>query len=380
VIAVALFMFMVFSSVMTWVRQYLIIHTGNRIDAVLGSRVFAHLFELPLRYFEQRSTGTLVARVEGLQTIREFLTGAAVSLFLDLPFLVVFLGVMVYYSLALTLIAASILALIAIISLAITPILRKRLNRQFLLGARNQAFVTEYISGAETVKSLQMEPQLNRRYGDYLSSYLDATLHARTLGNTYNVIANGLEQLMTLGVLCIGAYTVMQRPDFTVGMLVAFNMFASRLSQPVLRLVGLWQEFQQADIAVKRLGDIMDAPAEPYRAVPARAQGHSGAIQMEGVAFRYGEDQPLLYEDLDMEIPAGTCVSVMGPSGTGKSTLAKLLLGFYRPRAGRIRIDGHDIRHLAANELRTLFGVVPQETELFSGTVYENLTAGNPSA
>ena len=380
VIAVGLFMFMAFSSVMTWVRQYLIIHTGNRIDAVLGSKVFGHLFELPMRYFEHRPTGTLVARIEGMQTIREFLTGAAVALFLDLPFLFVFLAVMVYYSLTLTLIVVAILGLIAIISLAITPLLRRRLNRQFLLGARNQAFVTEYISGMETVKSLQMEPQLNRRYGDYLSSYLDSTFRARTLGNTYNVAANGLEQLMTLAVLCIGAYTVMQRPDFTVGMLVAFNMFASRLSQPVLRLVSLWQEFQQADIAVKRLGDIMDAPREPYRAVPARTQDHRGAIEIEGLAFRYDDDQPLLYEDLDVAIPAGTCAAVMGPSGTGKSTLAKLLLGFYRPSAGRIRIDGHDIRHLAANELRALFGVVPQETVLFSGTVHDNLTAGNPHA
>ncbi|MEF8793907.1 peptidase domain-containing ABC transporter [Thiohalorhabdus sp.] len=380
VIAVGLFMFMAFSSVMTWVRQYLIIHTGNRIDAVLGSKVLAHLFELPMRYFEHRPTGTLVARIEGMQTIREFLTGAAVALFLDLPFLFVFLAVMVYYSLWLTLIVVTILALIAIISLAITPALRRRLNRQFLLGARNQAFVTEYISGMETVKSLQMEPQLNRRYGDYLSSYLDSTFRARTLGNTYNVAANSLEQLMTLAVLTIGAYTVMQRPDFTVGMLVAFNMFASRLSQPVLRLVSLWQEFQQADIAVKRLGDIMDAPREPYRAVPARTQDHKGGIGIEGLAFRYDDDQPLLYEDLDVQIPAGTCAAVKGPSGTGKSTLAKLLLGFYRPSAGRIRIDGHDIRHLAANELRALFGVVPQETVLFAGTVHDNLTAGNPSA
>ncbi len=172
----------------------------------------------------------------------------------------------------------------------------------------------------------------------------------------------------------------MQDPAFTVGMLVAFTMFASRLSQPVLRLVGLWQQFQQASIAAKRLGDIMDAPAEPYRVVPARTRARRGAIQIEQLSFRYGEDQPYLYRDLDLSIPAGACIALMGPSGSGKSTLAKLLQGFYLPAGGSIKVDGRDLRHLAANELRQYFGVVPQETMLFSGTIYDNLIIANPHA
>jgi ATP-binding cassette, subfamily B, bacterial HlyB/CyaB len=380
VIALALVLFMVFSSAMTWLRQYLVIHTGNRIDAVLGAEVFSHLLRVPMRFFEHRPTGVLVARLHCVETIREFVTGAAIALALDLPFLLLCLGLMLWYSLPLTAIALSILALVLGVSLVVTPMLRARLNEQFLLGARNQAFVTEYLAGMETVKALQLEPQLDRRYGDFLASYLHAGFRTRALGNTYNVLASGLENLMTLAILCVGAWFVMTQPGMTIGMLVAFQMFASRLSQPLLRFVGLWQEFQQAAIAVKRLGDVMDVAAEPYAFTPSREQRRDGRISIRGLAFRHGQDRPWLFRGLDLEIAPGEFVAILGPSGSGKSTLAKLLLGFYEPVEGSIRIDGHDTRHLAANELRGSFGVVPQETTLFAGTVYENLSLADPQA
>jgi ATP-binding cassette, subfamily B, bacterial HlyB/CyaB len=174
VIGVAMAVFMIFSAIMSWVRQYLILHTGNRIDAVLGSRVFEHLIKLPLRYYEHRPTGVVVARVQGVEQIREFLASAAVTLILDCPFLLIFLGIMFYYSVALTLWSLAVLAVIVALSLVVAPILRDRLNQQFLLGARNQAFLTEYVSGMETLKSLQLEPQLKGRFGELLASYLNA--------------------------------------------------------------------------------------------------------------------------------------------------------------------------------------------------------------
>ena len=380
VIGFGLLMFMVFTAIMTWIRQYLIIHTGNRVDAILGSRVFSHLFSLPMKYFESRPTGTLIARVQGIETIRAFITGAAVTLILDFPFLFIFLGIMFYYSWQLTVIVLTILTLIAIVSLSITPLLRERLNEQFKLGARNQAYLIEYVGGMETVKSLQMEPQVNNRYGDYLSSYLAANFKTQRLSNSYNVSANTLEQIQTLAVLTVGAWLVMTTDSFTIGMLVAFQMFASRLSQPVLRMVGLWQEFQQANIAVKRLGDIMDAPAEPYSVSPSRAPGGEGSIQIKNLSFRYNEERPVLFKDFNLQVHPGHCVSIMGASGSGKSTLTKLLQGFYLPTEGNILIDNRNILHLSANELRDYFGVVPQETTLFSGTLYDNLIMANPTA
>jgi subfamily B ATP-binding cassette protein HlyB/CyaB len=380
VIGIGLFVFLIFNAVMGWVRQYLVLHTGNRVDAVLGTHVFAHLFGLSPRYFEHRPTGVVVARLHGVDTIREFVSGAAVSLLLDIPFLIVFLAVMFAYSWQLSLIAVGLLGAVAVLSFLAAPAIRARLNRQFLVGARNQAFLTEYVAGYETVKSLQMEPQLKARYGDYLAEYLAAAFRTRQLSNTYSVAANGLEQAMTLAILVVGAWLVMQNDGFTVGMLVAFQMFAGRLSQPLLRLVGLWQEFQQAGIAVKRLGDIMDAPAEPVSLVPQRGRTAGGRIDIEAVAFRYASDRPWLYRDLSLVLAPGRCLALMGPSGSGKSTLAKLLQGFYFPEEGRILIDGTDIRHLPANALRAPFGVVPQETILFSGTLHDNLVLANPHA
>lgn len=380
VIAVGLAVFMVFSALLTWVRQYLVLHTGNRVDAVLGSAVFEHLFHLPPRYFEHRPTGVIAARLHGVETIREFVASAAVTLILDFPFLLIFVAIMFYYSVMLTLIALSILGIIIGMSLVMAPLFQARLNQQFLLGARNQAFITEYVAGLETVKSLQMEPQLKSRYGDYLADYLHAGFNMKQIGNTYNVAANTLEQLMTLLILVVGAYIVMNSTDFTIGMLVAFQMFSGKLSQPMLRLVGLWQQFQQASLSVKRLGDIMNAPTEPYSLIPTRVGGNQGKIEIENLSFRYSDNLPYLYRDFALEVNPGETVVIMGPSGSGKSTLAKLLLGFYQPADGHIRIDGTDVRHFSANELRSYFGVVPQETVLFSGTIYDNLLMANPHA
>jgi len=242
-----------------------------------------------------------------------------------------------------------------------------------------------------TVKSLQMEPVLEARYGDQLAQYLAAGFETKQLANSYNVVANALEQVMTLSILTMGALLVIDSAasaasgasTFTVGMLVAFQMFASRMSQPMLRLVGLWQQFQQANISVKRLGDVMDMPAEPYALVPQRspeADGRGGRIDIQALSFRYSDKHPWLYRNLNLVIKPGQLTVLVGPSGCGKSTLAKLLLGFYPPGDGRILVDGQDIACMSANELRARFGVVPQETTLFSGTVYDNLQMANAHA
>ncbi len=384
VLGIALVMFMLFTSGMTWLRQYLVLHTGNRIDAVLGSQVFRHLLRLPLPYFENRPTGTLIARLHGVETIREFITGTAVSLCLDLPFLLIFLAMMFAYSWQLSLIAVGLLGLIALLSFLVAPLFRDKLNQQFMHGARQQAFLTEYVAGMSTIKSLQMEADVDKKYSTLFAQYLAAGFATKQVGNTYNVVANGLEQVMTLAILIVGALLVMQGSQggeaFTVGMLVAFQMFASRMSQPLLRLVGLWQEFQQANISVKRLGDILDIPQEPHSLTPMREGGGQGRLTLNDIAFRYNEHLPWLYQNLNIAFAPGKLTVLMGPSGCGKSTLAKLMLGFYRPNEGQIQLDGRDIRYLAANELRQNFGVVPQETVLFSGSLYDNLVMAHPHA
>ncbi len=380
VIAAALTMVIAFSAALTWIRQYLVIHTGNRVDAVLGAAVFRHLLALPLRYFERRPTGVLVARLAGIETIREFLSGAAVTLALDVPFLLVFLVVMYWYSVPLTLVTLGVVALLALVSALAAPVLQQRFDAQFLAAARNQAFVTEHLAGIETVKSLELEPSLRMRFERQLADYLGASFRTRLVANSYQTLTGALEQLLSVAILCMGAAIVMTSPEFTIGMLVAFQMFAARVANPLLRLTGLWQQFQQAAIAVKRLADVMDIPAEPHSLVPLRPSRGPGRIQFAKVGFRYADDRRWLFRGLDFAIEPGECVLLTGPSGSGKSTLFKLLLGFALPVEGAVRVDGRDTRTFPANELRARFGVVPQETTLFSGTVLENLQAGNPLA
>jgi len=263
----------------------------------------------------------------------------------------------------------------------LTPALRHRINEQFFAGARNQAFVTEYVSAMDTVKALQMEPQLAKQYATNLEQYLRAGFATRQIANLYSVSASALEQALTVSILAAGAWLVMTSDGaFTIGMLVAFQMFAARLAQPALRLAGLWQEFQQAAIAVRRLGDLMDAPSESYALRPSHSHEGAGRIEIQNLTFAYSSAHAPVFENFNLRVEPGSCVALLGPSGSGKSTLGRLLLGFYVPTSGSVRIDGRDTRQLSANELRLQFGVVPQETRLFSGTVHENLAAAQPHA
>jgi len=378
--AIGLALFSAFSVGMTWARQYLVIHTGTRIDAVLGSHVFGHLLRLPLAWFESRTTGTVAARLHGVETIREFLCGAAVALLLDLPFVIVYLVVMLWYSWQLSVVAIGVLLAIVLASLGVAPLLRIRADRQFLASAQLQAVVTEHVAGIATLKTLQAEARVARRFEDTFAASLEAGFGTRRLSNTFGATVSSLEQVMTVGVLVVGATLVMEQPGFTVGMLVAFQMFASRLSQPVMRLAGLWQEAQQAAVAVRRLRDLMDCPQEPYSVDLRRERPRDVRIVIDDLGFRYKAVLPWVLRHVALSITRGELVLVTGASGCGKSTLAGLLLGFRRHEEGSIQIDGVDSRNLSANELRAYFGVVSQDPVLFSGTVLDNLLHADPGA
>lgn len=366
-------LFAVFNALMSWLRQKLLLRLANVVDADLSTRVMAHLFRLPLRYFESRATGVLITRVHGVERVREFASGAFLLLALDLPFMLIFLALMVTYSGVLSGIVLGFVTLMVGLSFACGPYLRTLANKQFEAGAKVQGYLTERVAAHETVKSLQLENASVSRFAELNREQLDASLAMREFGNGYGTFMQLFEQLMNAAVLCVGAYLAMTTTSLTIGMLVAFNMFAQRVSQPLLKLSGMWQELQQVRTAVTQLGDVMGTPAEHYGSSPTSAGPVNGRLEIQGLGFRHAADRPPLYANLHVTGEPGQVVLITGASGSGKSTLAKIMLGLYPDYEGFVRIDGRDIRSMSVNELRRLFGVVPQETVLFSGTIADNV-------
>jgi subfamily B ATP-binding cassette protein HlyB/CyaB len=368
----------VFEAVLSGLRTYLFTHTSNRIDVELGARVFSHLLRLPLAYFESRRVGDSVARVRELETIRQFITSSSITLALDLAFCAVFLSVMFVYSATLSWIVVAALPLYALLSLAVTPAFRSRLNEKFQRGAENQAFLVESITGVETIKAMAVEPQMQRRWEEQLAAYVGASFSASQVGNWASQAANLLNKGVGALTLFLGAGLVIAN-KLTVGELVAFNMLSAQVSGPVLRLVQVWQDFHQVRLSVARLGDILNTPVEPHAASTQGGQGQiEGAIEFEGVSFRYSPKSQLVLRDVSLRIPAGHVVGVVGPSGSGKSTIAKLAQRLYLPDSGRVLIDGIDAATLDPSWLRRQIGVVLQENILFNRSVRDNIALADP--
>lgn len=379
VLAVGFFIVVVFEAILGGLRNYIFSHTTNRVDVELGSRLFSHLMALPLSYFESRQVGQNVARVRELDTIRNFITGTALTLVIDLFFVFIFLGVMWYYSPALTWIVICSIPFYILLSIFITPILRHRLDEKFKHGAANTAFLTESITGINTVKSMAVEPQMRRKLEDHLSSYVNASFKSQNLGNVASQIAGLINKLMTLGIIWVGAHLVIDG-DLTVGQLVAFNMLAGRVSGPILKLVQLWQDFQQAGISIDRLGDILNTPREPgFNPNRSRLPSLRGAVTLDHIRFRYRNDGPVILEDINLHVKPGEVLGIVGRSGSGKSTITKLIQRLYIPESGRMLIDGVDLSMVDTVWLRKQIGVVLQENFLFNRTIRENIALSDPS-
>jgi ATP-binding cassette, subfamily B, bacterial HlyB/CyaB len=379
VLAFGFLVVVAFEAVLGGVRNYLLTHTTNRVDVELGSRLFDHLMALPLSYFEARQVGQNVARVRELDTIRNFITGTALTLLIDLFFLFVFVAVMWFYSPTLTWIVLATIPFYVILSVFITPILRHRLNEKFKHGAANTAFLTESISGIGTVKSAAVEPQMRRKLEDHLSAYVHASFRSQNLGNIANQIGGFINKMMVLGIIWWGAHLVMQG-ELSVGQLVAFNMLAGRVSGPILKLVQLWQEFQQAGISIDRLGDILNAPREPgFNPNRSRLPALQGKVTFDQVRFRYRPDGAVILHDVSLHVEPGEVIGIVGRSGSGKSTLTKLVQRLYVPEAGRVLIDGVDLSVIDTAWLRKQIGVVLQENFLFNRTIRENIALVDPS-
>jgi ATP-binding cassette, subfamily B, bacterial HlyB/CyaB len=376
-ICVGLLVVTVFAFLMSSLRTYTFSHTASRIDAELGSKLFRHLLSLPQAYFEARRAGDSIARVRELENIRQFLTGNTLTVILDLFFSVVFLAVMFYYSIMLTLIVLVSVPVYIILTVVVTPILRSRLEVKFERGAENQAFLVESVSSIQTIKASALEPQLNRRWDEQLAAYISAGFSVNKIAAWASEAVQTINKLVTVATLYFGARQVIAG-ELTVGQLVAFNMLASQFAQPIMRLAQLWQDFQQAGIAVKRLADILDSPAEIVSESNSTFSRISGEIALNSVRFRYKPDGLDVLRNISILIKPGEVIGVVGRSGSGKSTLAKLIQRLYIPQSGSISIDGLDLSGVDLASLRRQIGVVLQENRLFAMTIRENIAAADP--
>ncbi len=377
VIAVGLLVVMVFEVALSGLRSYVFAHTTSRIDVELGARLFRHLLNLPLAYFQARRVGDTVARVRELENIRQFLTGNAITLVLDLFFSVVFIGVMLAYSGWLTLIVVLSLPCYLILSILVTPLLRARLHEKFNRGAENQAFLVETINGIDTLKAMAVEPQMTRRWDNQLAAYVSAGFRTTALATLAHEGVSLIGKLVTVATLWLGARLVIEG-ELSVGQLIAFNMLAGRVAQPVMRLAQLWTDFQQTGISVQRLGDILNARTEVANAHRSTLPPLAGRIEFDQVVFRYRPDGPEVLRGISLVVEPGEVIGIVGRSGSGKSTLTKLAQRLYLPERGRVLVDGVDLALADSSSLRRQIGVVLQENMLFNRTIRENIALADP--
>ncbi|MDR1461257.1 MAG: type I secretion system permease/ATPase [Campylobacteraceae bacterium] len=379
VIAIAFGIVIIFDMFLNLSRNYIFAHTTSKIDAKLGSKLFKHLISLPMVYFEKRKVGNIVARVRELDRIRDFIANKSVTVILDILFSFVFVAMMMLYSVKLALIAMAFIFIIALLYFFITPKLRSRLEDKFQMGAQSNAYLVESVTGMQTVKSLAIEGSMQNKWENYLAKYVNSSFRLANLSNNLSGVSAALQKLMTLTILYFGVGQVIEG-NLSVGQLIAFQMFAGQFSGPIMRLVGLWNEFQQALLSVDRLGDILNSPTEMANDKAITLQTLGGDIKFDAISFRYTPDGPFVLKKLSLHVKSGESIGIVGKSGSGKSTLTKLLQRLYIPNDGALYVDGVDVRHMSPSWLRHNIGVVLQENYLFSGTIKENISFAMPSA
>ena len=368
-----------FSQWMSALRAYLFVHTTNKIDVTLSSHLFRKVTELPVKYFDKWQVGDVVSRMGELETIRTFLTGSSLTVVLDVVFAVVYLTVMFIYSSTLSYIVWATIPLYILLNAVIAPVYKKRINERFLLASEQQSFTIEAVTGVRTVKTMGVEQTFVDRYEEVLSRYLKSALSVLNLANAAGCIGMFLNMSFNLAILWIGAYQVMEG-KITVGELIAFQMLAGQVIAPVLRLVNMWQYFQQIRVSMARLGDIMDEKSEPaFNPNRTTLPALRGEVIFDKVNFRYKADGKNVLTDISVKIAPGAHVGIVGRSGSGKSTLTKLVQRLYVPESGRVLVDGVDIAQVETAWLRRQIGIVLQENFLFAGTIKENIAIAMPN-
>lgn len=381
-VGLGLLIFGIFRVMITGLRQYLLDHTANKVDLALIVGFIRHTLRLPLNFFESRYVGDIISRVQENRKIQRFLSGEALSILLDLLTVFVYVGLMFWYNWKMALLVLIIVPPFFLLALISTPFLQRISREIFNSYANESSYLIEVLSGIRTVKSTAVEQTVRWHWEELLQQEIKKSFSGQVISNRLQIFSNLIESLMTTAMLWFGASLVIQN-QLTIGQLVAFNMLLSNVISPFQRLTVLWNQFQEVTIAVERINDVLDAEPEEdlHYQVRQTLPPIKGNIRFENVTFRYHPESDInVLENLSFEIKAGQMVALVGRSGSGKTTISKLVLGLYPPSEGKIMIDDHDITTLSLHSLRHQVGVVDQDTFLFGGTIRENISLGHPEA
>ena len=380
VIGCSMVVFFFMQSLLTGLKTYILNHTTNKLDAILGTRLFRHLIALPLPYYERKRVGELLMRIDALSRVRDFFTGSGLMSVLDAFFSIVFIAFMFWYSVPLTLIALATIPLY-LVQLWALPIIRGKLGGLWRTRVANNAFLVESITNIETVKALAVEPQFVNRWENLIARYIRAMFEMskfRLFIQTFRAI---VEASITMAILWYGGRMVMNG-ELTLGQLIAFQMISRQALGPLSNLLMMWWHIIMFKFALRLIGDILNTPMEPIVQELGKrgAERIDGAITMSDVSFRYRVDLPLVLKNINLTIQPGQKIGIVGRSGSGKSTLTNLVQNLYIPEEGHIVIGGVDTREANLGWLRDQIGVVMQENYLFNSSVRDNIAISRPTA
>jgi ATP-binding cassette, subfamily B, bacterial HlyB/CyaB len=372
--ALLMLAFTLLEGVLTVLRTYLLNSTTNRIDLLLGTEIVRHLLTLPLNFFQKRPVGELSTRISELENIRQFLTGTFFTATLDVLFSVIYIAIMMVYSVPLTLCVLGFIPVVIGITLITSPILQKLIRRRSDQNAKMQSYLIEILNGIFTMKSQSMENLVQANWRIQYLGYLGTNFRTMMLGTVSGSINNVVNNVSSLVVLWVGGSLVLQG-EMTVGGLIAFRIIAGYVTGPLIRLSRLWQKFQETSLSMELLADVVDTPTEFGAAATNLALPlMRGQVKYEGVSFSFQNTEQQQLTNIQLEIQPGTFTGLVGQSGSGKSTLLKLLPRFYPATQGTIYIDGYDISKVSISSLRQQLGIVPQDPVLFEGTLRDNIT------
>jgi len=368
-----------FNTLFGYVRSYLMVFAGNKIDARLASRSFAQMLRLPMDFFESQPVGVLLRNIQQTESVRNFLTGQLFFTMLEvisLPILLVFL---MMYSAILTGVVLGVSLLIALLIGIMVPVFKKQLERLYAAEGDRQGDLVETIHGMRAVKSLALEGLRQDSWDRKVAASIRRRTSVAHFGIIVSLMTSTLNSVLTFTLLGLGV-TMIFNGSLSLGGLIAFNMLSGRATGPLLQMVGLINEYQQIALGVKMLGTIMDHPPERDPNQKGIKPPITGQLVFEQVTFRYnGAVSPAL-DHVSFKIDEGQMIGVVGRSGSGKTTLTRLIQGLHNAQEGLIQLNGTDIRHMDLGHLRRNIGVVLQDSVLFRGSIRENIAAAKPDA